>query len=283
MRPLYMMPGPTLVTNTLTFSGIVSPSLNVTEVNRLLSGQIYVNVHTTAHPSGEVRGQVTMTPEDNEPYVDEVDNQAHDGSHDATTPSDYPGVPFLTYAGPFNRVDGTVGLLHRDQPSLERPGITYKGRSVYTTFGLEGLSEGANEVQGVVPTSRAGLLGAFLNWGWSEPGTVVISDTTANNTGGYTSFKANFSGAAGRQVMAAATVQPVQYRWDFGDGSAITQVFDGPNASHTYLVCGPYTVRAEVTDSNGNVTIGSKQLNVTNNCGAQPGPANLLYLPLIHR
>jgi len=282
VRPLYMMPGPTLVTNTLTFSGIVSPSLNVTEVNRLLSGQIYVNVHTTVHPSGEVRGQVTMTPEDNEPYVDEVDNQAHDGSHDATTPSDYPGVPFLTYAGPFNRVDGTVGLLHRDQPSLERPGITYKGRSVYTTFGLEGMSEGANEVQGVVPTSRAGLLGAFLNWGWSEPGTVVISDTTANNTGGYTSFKANFSGAAGRQVMAAP-VQPVQYRWDFGDGSAITQVYDGPNASHTYLVCGPYTVRAEVTDSNGNVTIGSKQINVTNNCGAQPGPANLLYMPLIRR
>ncbi|MFN8486132.1 MAG: S8 family serine peptidase [Caldilineaceae bacterium] len=284
IRPLHLqLQGPTLVTDSLTLSGIVSPSLNVTEVNELFSGQIYVNVHTTAHQLGEVRGQVTMTTEDNEPYIDEVDNQAHDGSHDATAPSDYPGVPFLTYAGPFNALDGTVGLLHRDQPSLERPGITYKGRSVYTTFGLEGMSEGANDAQGVVPTTQAGLLGAFLNWGWSEPGAVVISDTTASNTGGYTSFKANFSGGAARQVMAAATAQPVHYRWDFGDGSAITQVYDGPDASHTYTVCGAYTVRAEVTDSNGNVAIGNKQLNVTKNCGAQAGPANLLYMPIIRK
>ncbi|MCX6044423.1 MAG: CHRD domain-containing protein, partial [Chloroflexi bacterium] len=283
VRPLDMeLTGPTLVTDTLTLSGIETPSLTTTEVNQLLSDQIYVNVHTTAHPGGEIRGQVVMAAEPNQPYVDEVDNQAHDGSHNPNTPADYSGVPFLTYAGPFNQVQGTVGLVHRDQPSLEQPGITYRGRTAYTTFGLEGVSDCFDATFGITPTTRSELLGTLLNWGLSEPGAVAITDTTTLTSTGFTSFEAGLVVSSTLRSLAASA-QPVSYRWDFGDGSAYTAPLQNSVTSHTYTTCGAFTVRAEIADENGNVAIGSKVVNVTRNCGPQAGPASLLYLPIIGR
>ncbi len=67
-------------------------------------------------------------------YMDEVHHEALDGSEDPdpNSPDNRSSIPFLNYQGPFNEVDGTVGLLNRDQPTLERPGTTYDGRTVYS-------------------------------------------------------------------------------------------------------------------------------------------------------
>ena len=61
--------------------------------------------------------------------------------------------------------------VHRHQPNLEVPGIDYMGRSIYTTFGLEGVNNGLDGI------SREDLLQAFFNWAMDEP-TVSITNTT---------------------------------------------------------------------------------------------------------
>jgi hypothetical protein len=283
--------GPTLVTDSLTLSGIISPALTAAEVNQMLQGQFYVNVHTTAHGGGEIRGQVEPVARSNQPYVDELDNVFHDGSQDpghadgGTAESNLGSKLILRYGGPYNHFDGAVAVAQRDEPSLERPGTDYSGRSVYASFGLEGVSNDFNVSLGITPTTRSELLGAFLNWAWSKPGTVVISDTTPANSSLLTTFKANYSAPTDlvRSVRAAAAATPVSYRWDFGDGSAYASSTAAPEAGHNYTVCGNYTVRAEITDSNGNTVIASKQINVTKNCGLQAGPTNSIYLPIIKR
>ncbi len=111
-------------------------------------------------------------------------------------------VPLFTYPSASNMDQGIVAMAHRDQPSLENPGTAYKGRSIYTTFGLEGVNDSKSTI------SRSGLLGAFMTWAMDEP-TVVISDVTpVGNGSAMTMFQANITNG-------------VSYRWDFGDGSAI--------------------------------------------------------------
>jgi len=156
--------------------------------------------------------------------------------------------PLLQYPGLYNVERGIVAMSHREQPSLERPGITNPGRVIYATFGLEGVS---NE-EGV--TSRAELLGAFLNWAADEPA-VAISNVTPDNASELTILKATVS-----SNIAGAT--GVTYRWDFGDGSDMTPAYDSDLASHRYETCGVYTVRVEATDSFGNSAVGSQRVYV---------------------
>ena len=182
---------PTFVTDSLSFDG----EFTLTEAQEaaMLAGEFYVNVHTTAFPAGEVRGQILPEALPNQPYVDELDNKLHDGS---ANPNPVPGDPFgestlgstplFSYSGLFNQVAGTVGLARRQQPSLEVPGMTYAGRSIFTSFGLEGMSETFNATFGITPTSRAGLLNAIVVWLNTEPGTVTVTPTLTVSTTLYT-------------------------------------------------------------------------------------------------
>ncbi|RIK42405.1 MAG: hypothetical protein DCC57_18370, partial [Chloroflexi bacterium] len=276
---------PQVVTDTLTFSGVIS-DLTPAEVTQLLTGGTYVNVHTTTNPGGEVRGQIEMEAQPNQAYMDEVDNEWQNGGQD---PDPVPGgtdnltsVPFLSYLGPYNLEDGTVGLVNRDQPSLERPGITYRGRSAYTTFGLEGMSEIPNPTFGITPTTRAELLEHLLAWTWAEPGQAVISTkpVTASAT---VIFMAELQPA----TAAAVTPEPVEavsYRWDFGDGSpyvtSATEI-----ASHTYLCAedNTHTVRVEIKDQYGNITIGSLEFDASKACFAEPTTFWNLLLPWLSK
>ena len=277
---------PQPITDTLSVSGIISPSLTVTEVQQALADGLYINVHTTDNPSGEIRGQIEPVLVNNQLYVDEIDNRRHNGE-ESPQPADgpyYPGLPILTYQGPYNMYNGTVAMAHRDQPSLEDPGITYLGRSIYATFGLEGMNSEFSPTLAYTPTTRSELLGAFLDWNWSQPPTTVqISDTVAMSSSLHI-FDAQ--AAYGVQQRSADLVPPVavQYRWDFGDGSPYV-ISQGAQASHSYL-CGAtsvYTLRVEITDNYGNVVIGSKEVDVSNSCATNAGPDTILYLPIISK
>ncbi len=252
----------TVVTNTTdyTFSGAVIVSS--AHVNRLLTGGLYVNAHTDVNPGGEVRDQLLPVPTTdgagNQVFIDEI--EPHPPLIDFGDPNmpeelEY-YAPLLKYPGPFNLEDGVVAVAHRAQPTLERPGIPYVGRSIYTTFGLEGVNGAA---------SRANLLATFGAWALDEP-TVVISNTTATNNSQLTTFNASFASNVG--------ATGVTYRWDFGDGSPYAGPYTTTQASHEYF-CGTYTVRVEVTDSFGNRAIGSQQISVTQNCVAR------VFLPIV--
>ncbi|MEZ4870343.1 MAG: S8 family serine peptidase [Caldilineaceae bacterium] len=273
----------TYVTGSMSFSGIITPSLNFTETNQLLNNELYINVHTTANPGGEIRGQIKPKALKNQAYMDELDNRAHDGSNDPTGGEvAFPGIPLFQYAGLSNKVAGTVAMVHRDQPSLEQAEITYRGRSIYTAFGLEGLSEALGAAAtDATPVSRSQFLGKILEWLWAEPATTVQITSTVAVSSTLFNFDATAAYGLQRHSTAAAPAS-VQYRWDFGDGSAYV-ISSGSQSSHQYRCSDTdaYTVRVEVTDNYGNVTVGEQQVTVGDNCSDAPGLDQNLYLPLV--
>ncbi len=168
----------------------------------------------------------------NQYYIDEIETMP---SSDPTDKA-YPYSALLHYPGPYNLENGTVAMAHREQPNLEYPGVSYYGRSIYTTFGLEGINDSTGY------TSRDELLGAFMDWAMDEP-TVTISDTTSIYTDTTTltfveaTVSSNITGTTG-----------VSYRWDFGDMAEYAGPFESNVASHTYDTCGSHTVRVEAVD-----------------------------------
>jgi hypothetical protein len=245
---------PVLVTDTFSFDG--SLVLDAAQESALLSGGYYINVHTAAVPSGEIRGQVLPAINSdgaaNQYFIDELSPEPPDADPVPSRDNGY--RPLLTYPGANNVAEGVVAMAHRSQPTLEVPGVNYLGRSIYTGFGLEGVNDGLGS------TSRAELLGAFLDWAMDEP-EVSITDITGDydDTSQAYVFEADLE--SNIDGVTGAT-----YRWDFGDGSPFSGSFDNNSASHDYLYCDTYTVRVEATDTWGNRTIGSLEVEVSQNC-----------------
>jgi len=278
---------PTFVTATLDFGG--SFVLTQAQEDALLADGLYVNVHTAGYPAGEVRSQITTTAVTNQRYVDELDNVMHDGS---ANPNPMPGDPFgestlgstriLSYGGPFTNFGGAVALANRQQPSLEVPGTTYAGRSIYTSFGLEGMSEVLNPSYGIIPASRALLVGSFLNWLDAEPGTAIVTPTAEVSSTLYT-FTYAFTPGQQPAPSAQAFAGPQQVRWDFGDGTPYVTAGNDTNASHQYACAADnvHTVRIEITDAYGNVTLGSVGVDASDNCNPTGIVPTGVYLPYI--
>jgi hypothetical protein len=245
--------GPQLITDTFTFEG--NTIIEDADEAALLSGNLYVNTHTNVRPASAVRGQILLSPANdganNQLWIDEFDT-INFLEPDAP-PEEVPAYQsLLRYPGPYNIQDGVVAIAHRDQPTLERPGITFFGRTVYTGFGLEGVNNSP------ATTSRAELLGHLLAWTMDEPEVTITNvsdeyDPSSQQTALVAELDSNIDGTYG-----------VSYRWDFGDGSEYTPAYDTDIVGHTYETCGDYTVRVEATDSWGNRVIGEQEIEVTN-------------------
>ncbi len=258
---LYAPATPVEFIGTTSFQGSVS--ILPAHVLDLLSGDLYINVHTTAHPGGEIRAQVEVAANGdgaaNQYYIDEI--RTRPNVDPVPVGNTYPYQALLQYAGPFNVEQGTVAMSHRDQPVLENPGLAYLGRSIYTTFGLEGVNNGMDSA------SREDVLAAFVEWAMDEP-VATIADTSIPNESNLTMFTATLA-------SNVAGVTGVSYRWDFGDGSGYTPAFTSREASHVYATCGVYTVRVEATDTWGNKAIGVLDAPVTD-C-----ETNSVFMPII--
>lgn len=253
------------ITAPFTFSGSIT--LSPEHAQALLASRLYINVHTTRNPAGEVRGQITPAVvrdgADNQFYIDEI--QPPPTNAPSVPGEGEPSISLLRYPGPNNEEDGIVTVAHADQPSLERPGISYRGRSIYASFGLEGVNN--------IPdaSSREDLLQTFFSWAKDRP-TVTISRTLTSDTSKVMAFTA--------AVTSPVTdTTGVTYRWDFGDGTPIVGPTGSADSLHTYAsaVCGLYTVRVEATDSYGHRTIGTLDVNIDDDCTRR------IFLPLLKR
>ncbi|HEY85344.1 MAG TPA: S8 family serine peptidase [Chloroflexi bacterium] len=216
----------------------------------------------------------------NQEYVDEIDSTPMAEFYLDSPNPDLSFVPLFKYPGLNNVEQGVLSMAHRDQPTLERSQLSYFGRSVYTTFGLEGVSNGDGSFG---TTTRAGLLQELLNWGWDNT-SVSIADITPDggtlqNPSLLTSFEATVTSIIYGGEISGTLPLPgdsgVSYRWDFGDGSDIVGPIGSNAVTHQYEKCGTYTVRVEAVDVYGNHSIGEYEAKVGANC------THYIYLPVV--
>jgi subtilisin family serine protease len=202
-----------------------------------------------------------------QPYVDEVRPVVDDYGRGS--------VSVLQYQGPFNQLNGTVAVAHRDQPTLELPDLTYLGRAFYATFGLEGMDV-VTVTDELTTTSPVELLSAVFDWTESEPGTATITDVTPVTTTAMTLFSAEYI----TTTATPADAEAIAWRWDFGDGSSYVSS-NTADAGHTYLCSDDnvYTVRVEITDSAGNSVVASQQVDVSNSCSEEERGFFLPFAP----
>ncbi|MFW5942408.1 MAG: S8 family serine peptidase [Chloroflexota bacterium] len=253
IHPTFPFTAPVPITDTISWSGAATFSDD--EEAALFAGNLYINVHSEDNPGGEIRGQIYMdeTSGDgagNQLFIDELENQD-------PAPDPVPGKPdafleVLRYPGPGADQDGTVSIAHRNQPSLEYEEVEYLGRSIFASFGLEGVNNG------VGATSREELMQHFLDWAFDEPeveiGVVDYPDEAVT---------AVFSATVSSNITDTSGVS---FRWDFGDGTGYFGPYESSTASHDYEFCGTFDVRVEATDSWGNVAIGHEQVTVSEDC-----------------
>ncbi|MCA9981385.1 MAG: PKD domain-containing protein, partial [Anaerolineales bacterium] len=146
-----------------------------------------------------------------------------------------------------------VGTVHRQQPSLERAGVTWHGRVVYFSFGLEGVNNDTGHM------SREALLWQVWRWGTDSPTAVLQTTPVTSQTVQFTA------------VVSNSATDIAQYRWDMGDG---TPIFTTTTAvvSHAYGSCRPagYTARVEVQNEWGNTAVAGQSGLVT--CVVEPTP-----------
>jgi hypothetical protein len=78
---------------------------------------------------------------------------------------------------------------------------------------------------------------------------------------------------------------PISYRWDFGDGSPYVSSASA-SAGHRY-VCAKnpadnvHSVRVEVRDSLGNVTLGSQVVDAAASCYGAAAIIHDVFMPII--
>ncbi len=236
-----------VVTDTIAWEGSVT--LTPAQNAQREAGGMYLNVHSTTHGSGEVRGQVPSDKVEgdgasNQYYIDELDSFLGGGTW-----------PILRYPGKSIAVDGTVAIASRANPTLENPGIAVLGRTVFAGFGLEGVNNPAPSARWHgTGSSREQLLETFLNYVMDEP-TATISVTAQITTSQIAIFQVNRS-------SNIADAEDWGIRWDWGDGSEYTE-WAGDVVQHHYVECGEYTVRAQVDNDYGNTAIATTTVNIT--------------------
>ena len=254
---------PILITDTAVIANGTVTLTDQQETTMLEQGY-YINVHTADFPAGEMRGQIPAVNGDgssNQAFIDEIRIPRGSVLDGATG-----FQPLMVYPSPGNVEDGIVAMYRRDQPSLERPGLSSNVRTIYTTFGLEGVNDG-------IAVDRSALLGLFLDMLMDEPTATLLSATDSFSS----TTQAVFVTAELSSDITGTVAS--NYRWDFGDGTPIVDT-DGNNmASHQYAeeACGSYPVRVEITDSLGNVALAEQLFGV---CDGILLDSPALFLPM---
>ncbi len=193
----------------------------------------------------------------NQLYVDEI--RVPEPGEGQPEPVVMPKPIFQATSGAHD-ADGHVGLATSSDATLEDPQTYADWRTVYLSFGFEGINNmvGTDQIDFRTPT-MAHLLG-FL---FTQP-TVALPDYNVK-----AGQEVTLQATAG--FATADTTTLVQYRWDFGDGSPIATTTT-PTVTHTYAP-GAYTARVEVTDFYGHTAI---------DAGAVKSTA-YIFLPLVMR
>jgi subtilisin family serine protease len=134
-----------------------------------------------------------------------------------------------------------VSFGRASEPSLEESRLQFRYRSALLGFGLEGVDGTANQ---------DAIARKLVDWLLDQPAVTVTS--TVRGVKALT-LTANATSTAGASFST--------FRWDFGDGSAVTTT-GNPTAEHIFRKSGSFLVRVEATDSLGHRTLGTQRVSV---------------------
>ena len=174
-----------------------------------------------------------------------------DGAHNQTHMNDiamagwreyvayYPWVSWLAYPSSTPGATSRVAFVHRDQPVLNRPGISAPARVFVASFGLEGVNN-----QNPSTATRSNLLRRIWTWGFDEPAASLSVEKIAGRQCRFTAALSHTDGAV------------AQTRWLFGD-STNDVTFPLPTLDYTYANYGTYTAQVEVVNDLGNHAVAS--------------------------
>jgi uncharacterized repeat protein (TIGR01451 family) len=176
----------------------------------------------------------------NQYYVDEVELAPFG---DTSAPETI--KPILAAIDGAAQMEGYVASSRADGPTLEQPVMDFDYRTIYLSFGFEGINNDTGF------TTREELMGGLLNWLTDE---VEVSLAPAEGrVNEVITLDATFASSVGAEA--------VQYRWDFGDGSDIA-VSSSPSVIHVYETEGTYYAQVEVTDSYGHTAVSEQAMVV---------------------
>jgi PKD repeat protein len=155
-----------------------------------------------------------------------------DVTFDATGSHSADGSP-LTYLWNFNNGETATGatVTHR----FAEPGKGFIALIVTDKHGVKAQA----------------IIGLVIAFSWP----LKVSSTTI--TAGET---VDFD--ASQSPSTSGENSPIQYRWDFGDGSPVATT-GTPTTTHVYTAAGSYTVKVSVTDQSNIIGIASQNLHVT--------------------
>ena len=136
---------------------------------------------------------------------------------------------------------GFVGAARYDAPTLEQPWTRYPYRSLYLSFGFEGINSDTGF------TTRDEVMARMVDFCMDDLSVEVSGPFVVENPFDVATFEASVTSSVG----AAA----VEYRWDFGDYWGPFETSTEPVAVHVYEREGVYNVRVEVTDELGHKAI----------------------------
>jgi len=135
---------------------------------------------------------------------------------------------------------GFMAVAKSDEPTLDSEAVSVPYRSVYYSFGFEGINDNAGR------TSRAQLLKRTLDWLMDEV------EVTLDDVIGSVNDPIHLSCQARSSVTATIT----SYRWRIGEGDdAQTVVGQSPEATFFFSSRGRVPVAVEVTDSLGHKAV----------------------------
>jgi len=157
---------------------------------------------------------------------------------------DYQSVAVLRARLPGSLEAGAVAVAKSADATLEQPVPAIPpGRSLYLSFGLEGVRDDTGQ------TTRAALLARAITW-LTEELTVTVSVEAITDPRDPVVLT-----AVARSSAPDVTIS--RYRWDLGDGSPLVESL-WPYIAHVYREPGTYHPRVEVLDSLGHTALSAR-------------------------
>ena len=143
---------------------------------------------------------------------------------------------------------GYVGVAKSDEPTLEDETVSIPYRSVYYSFGFEGI----NNALGT--TSRSQFLKRTIDW-LLDQASVTLGDEIVSSVNTLTQI--------GCQAKSSLGAENVSYRWRL-DSESGSQIVNSsvPTITHTYSERGTYPLAVEVTDSLGHKAIAHSTVTI---------------------